>query len=666
MPGLWDRARRLLGSSDAAFGALWIVSILAGGLVFRDFGLAWDEPLFYRYSDAVGYAYSIPEWLSGSFDLEQAYGPSAEDHKIYGAAYLLVARNASAALRALTGLPGREIWHLTNFLAFELGVLFLYRLCRRWMGPAGATLAAMLYLTQPVIWGHAFINPKDMPFATLFILTVDTGFRMVDRLSLLPPAPGRRRQTRPRPPVDPRWFLGLGLAFGLAALLLAVFGETWRGALGSLVRAAYDAPPGSDFGRWFALVARSRELFTLEYYLAKTYSLYRWMNFGLGALALVCFGAVWRRRFPGHARALSLRLQDLFSPPPTWPSPGIPSGGLGPMLRRVAVPAVLLGMLTAVRILGPFAAVLIAAAFVLQDRRRSWLPFVLFAGIAALLTLACWPYLWPDPIGRFGEVASHMADNPRLVPVLFGGRLYSSADLPAAYLPRLLGLTLSEPVWFLALAGVVVALVRFARKDIDWRTFFPVLAWFALPALYVIARRPALYDGYRHFLFILPPVFISAGLAWQAAHDRLRRPVLQSAAAAAILLPGAIGLVRMHPYPYAYYNAFAGGVQGAFRSYETDYWLTCYKETIERLQTEGEAPTALFVLRQPSLARQYAPDGWDVEPFEPEDDRTTAGSLILLTTRSNVDERIHPGDPVVLSVGRLGATFCVVRQVPGP
>jgi hypothetical protein len=67
-------------SPDAAFAALWLASLLAGMLVFRDFGLGWDEPLFYRYSDAVGYAYSIPAWLSGSFDLTQAYGPSAEDH----------------------------------------------------------------------------------------------------------------------------------------------------------------------------------------------------------------------------------------------------------------------------------------------------------------------------------------------------------------------------------------------------------------------------------------------------------------------------------------------------------------------------------------------------------------------------------------------------------
>lgn len=56
MQGLSARARSLVRSPDAVFAALWIASLLAGVLVLRDFGLAWDEPLFYRYSDAVGYA----------------------------------------------------------------------------------------------------------------------------------------------------------------------------------------------------------------------------------------------------------------------------------------------------------------------------------------------------------------------------------------------------------------------------------------------------------------------------------------------------------------------------------------------------------------------------------------------------------------------------------
>jgi len=657
----------LLRSPDLPFLLLWAASILAGCLVYNDFGLTWDEPLFYQYSDAVGYAYSIPEWLSGTFNLENAYGPSA-DHKIYGAAYLLVGRNVTRALQALTGINDPGIWHLTNFLAFEIGVLYLYRLCRRWMSPPAATAAALLYLTQPLLWGHAFINPKDMPFATLFILTVYAGFHMVDQcieLGVEAPATQQPEAAQQRiVRLSTRRAAALGAAAGVLALLLAGYGEPWRTALGDLVRLGYYAPPGSTVGRWFASLASSRALFPVDYYLAKVFSAYRWVNAAVALAALGFIGVVLARRFPVQAQAVRRFLLEVFSPPPRWPVLSLPRSGLRGTLQAVLWPAVLLGMLTAVRVLGPLAAVIVFLAFMLQPRQRSVLPLLFYVSLAALVTLACWPYVWAEPLTRFGEVVRHMADNPKLIPVLYAGQVFSSNALPSDYLPRLLGLTLTEPVWPLALAGAAVGAVRFVRRQVDWRTWIPITAWFIVPALYVVTQRPAMYDGYRHFLFILPPVFITCGLALDALMARLRLPAAQAVAGTLIVLPGILGIAGLHPYPYAYYNVFAGGVQGAFRRYETDYWLTCYKETVEALEAQGLDTETLFVHRQPAIARAYAGAQLRIEPFDPDADQTTPGSLLLLTTRSNSDQAIHPADPIILAVGRQGATFCVVKRVP--
>jgi hypothetical protein len=71
-----------------------IANLIIGLFTFQDYGLSWDEPLFYQYADAVPYAYSIPARVSGDFDIEKAYGPSAEDHKIYGPVFLLLAKPA--------------------------------------------------------------------------------------------------------------------------------------------------------------------------------------------------------------------------------------------------------------------------------------------------------------------------------------------------------------------------------------------------------------------------------------------------------------------------------------------------------------------------------------------------------------------------------------------
>jgi hypothetical protein len=117
-----------------------------------------------------------------------------------------------------------------------------------------------------------------------------------------------------------------------------------------------------------------------------------------------------------------------------------------------------------------------------------------------------------------------MADNPKLVPVLYDGSVYASNQLPAGYLPRMLALTLTEPVWPLATAGLPVSGVRLARRRIEWRTWIQVVLWLIVPCAYVITRRPAMCDGYRHFLFALPPIFIACGLALDALWSHLRAP----------------------------------------------------------------------------------------------------------------------------------------------
>src|SRR5512145_1079262 len=116
---------------------LLAVNILVGLLMIRDYGFSWDEPLFYDYADALGYAYSPREWLSGNFDVSNSYGSSGDDHKTRGPAYLLLARGPVDLLKGV-GLDQASAWHLINFLFFQFGVYFFYRLASRWMKPSAA------------------------------------------------------------------------------------------------------------------------------------------------------------------------------------------------------------------------------------------------------------------------------------------------------------------------------------------------------------------------------------------------------------------------------------------------------------------------------------------------------------------------------------------------
>jgi hypothetical protein len=178
-----------------------------------------------------------------------------------------------------------------------------------------------------------------------------------------------------------------------------------------------------------------------------------------------------------------------------------------------------------------------------------------------------------------------------------------------------------------------------------------------------------MYDGMRHFFFILPTIFIFAGFGFEFIINTLEalsrsRAWLHACLGFLLILPGINGIIKLHPYEYAYYNSFVGGRDGAFRSYETDYWLTCYKEAVEEINDKINTPIRLFVYRQASVASSYVDDQIDLQDMRKEHKKIRPGDLILVSTRTNEDLLIHNDDPIVGEVRRGDAIFCVIRRAP--
>ena len=104
----------------------------------------------------------------------------------------------------------------------------------------------------------------------------------------------------------------------------------------------------------------------------------------------------------------------------------------------------------------------------------------------------------------------------------------------------------------------------------------------------VIAHGPA-FTGLRHFLFVVPPLAVLAGIGFDSALDWLaaRRRELATAAFAVISVGYAWNagtLVRLHPYEYMFYNPIVGGLEGALRRYEADYWVNIMHEAVDGLE----------------------------------------------------------------------------------
>ena len=158
--------------------AFWfIINILIGLSIVRDFGMSYDEPDYYLYAENTADAYK-------SF-FALAYVPTFGPHDLpnYGPAFIIFPELIIRFLKLMfpTLFPV-YIWHFSYFFLFQLGGLCLYALARRWFEAWSAWGILLLYTFQPLLWGHAFINPKDIPFMAFFLFTLWSGFRLADSL----------------------------------------------------------------------------------------------------------------------------------------------------------------------------------------------------------------------------------------------------------------------------------------------------------------------------------------------------------------------------------------------------------------------------------------------------------------------------------------------------
>jgi hypothetical protein len=221
----WTESR----AANAAMGALILALLIIGCLTAGDFGLSWDEPdnaAFGRQALAA-YASARPpaEWQSNL----ESKGPF----------FVAVAEALSKGISVIRNGPQVEARHFAYFLTLPLAAVALYSLSRRMVRPWAGFAAVLLFLTQPLIFGHAFINPKDTPFMAFFLLSMAIGAWMVEAIDTSAPAHAdpRRRIVLP---------LAAGVSLGLttsirlfapfAGLLISILaiGRLKRRAVGPL------------------------------------------------------------------------------------------------------------------------------------------------------------------------------------------------------------------------------------------------------------------------------------------------------------------------------------------------------------------------------------------------------------------------------------------------
>jgi hypothetical protein len=205
-----------------------------------------------------------------------------------------------------------------------------------------------------------------------------------------------------------------------------------------------------------------------------------------------------------------------------------------------------------------------------------------------------WPWSIMEPGNPLQALTyfSHFFEKPWKE--MFDGALVSVPDMPWSYLPTLFALQLPEVLLGLAIAGVVGTFMSLSRTDVPARrkTILLMLTLAAtLPLVVAMVKRPALYNGIRHFIFVIPPMTVLAGVAfawlmnWLKENRRSWQPAVLAVFAFGLMLP--LGeMIRLHPYQYTHFNHIAGTVRGADDLFMLDYWGLALKQASDGLREE--------------------------------------------------------------------------------
>jgi hypothetical protein len=546
-----------------------VFNLLVGILTFRDYGISFDEPGIYSFARESVNAY-------GKFLQPVEYSdPRANfDLRYYGPFYFIAVDLISQGLSAIgLQIPVPDIWHLVYFLTFQSGLVIFYLLSRRWLTEWAALGATVLLGSQPLLWGHAFINPKDIPFMVFFLFSIYAGFKMVDRLTLLdslPSLPGDRffdwlhasqlAWNVLAAPYKRKAQRQAGAMLGLA-LLLAAGTPAWQNLLSGIVRRTWaDVSP-----LLVRIGAISGTTIPLENYIHKVSIWFTMLE--VMFILLLIFLACWLflRQIPQAVQTLKRFMGCLFRP--------LFSAICNP---TIVCAGIVLGFSTSIRLLGLLAGGLVVLFLFYRLRFRAWLPVIIYGCLAILSMYATWPFLWGHPVQRFMDSLVMMSGFPIKTDILFGGQYYPVDHLPQRYLPVLMSIQFTEPAVCLFLIGGIVILWQYKRL-IKIDLLLVLFAWLLLPLALIILGHRTIYDNFRHLLFLIPPLFLLAGIAIDALFRAVRASILRLLVIVLLGLSGWMAMFQLHPYEYVYYNGFAGGLGSAATHYPLDYWVTSFR-----------------------------------------------------------------------------------------
>lgn len=342
---------------------------------------------------------------------------------------------------------------------------------------------------------------------------------------------------------------------------------------------------------------------------------------------------------------------------------------------------VILGLVTGVRI-GAFLVIffVIIAHLLTKFNFKSisgklinFTPFyILMFLVWALVSILCYPASWHNPVQWFFAALDNFSkyslwDNSTNF-ILFDGEYIKGSVVPWYYIIRLLTITI--PILFSVtfIVGLGWILVKYKKFTESQRAciILVLLQIFVIPIL-VIIKQSTIYDGLRHFLFIIPGIAAICATILIWIYQKLPNQHLKIFALTFLIIqfsPVVIDMIALHPYQYTYFNRTYGGLSVAHKQQETDYWGLSLKEGMEWLNKNAQPQSNIVVAGPVFAAEIFAHPDLKFNMIDRDkflSDKALKVDYYMAIPRYDYQKTL-PECPIIYSVTRQNAPLTIVKQ----
>lgn len=225
------------------------------------------------------------------------------------------------------------------------------------------------------------------------------------------------------------------------------------------------------------------------------------------------------------------------------------------------------------------------------------LVFVSLAVVGPLVYVLCWPWLWPDVVGRFGAYLGFHLRHEHY-PILYFGELLTAPPFPWTFPVVMWAVTLPLPLVVTGTMGVGAAVIEVVRAvalrvrgqglsssittvplgEHTASSAVLLLVNIALPVFLIALPSSPIFGGTKHWMNALPFVcllaarIVAEGAARVTTTTRAATFVVLGVGAL-VVLPGMLRTAQSWPYGLSSYNEVVGGIRGAANiGFQRTFW----------------------------------------------------------------------------------------------